>query len=172
VNGWYDDASGQPVTPPALSGRVPAPEVAPIGPRVAFLTDLMAALASEPGYSAEWGSDTDVTIASNPVDARWGAGHKKTEYTAALKVVEAERTVYFWEVLKERSSGIPFGTFESESYPTVGAKRSGTRHEATIGPGSTSWEWGYGTLRKLVEDVAARHGFGVHVVFTRAAAVW
>lgn len=171
VNGWYDSETGQPVTPP--TPEAPAvPAAAAGGTRAAFLTDLMAVLCTEPGYHAEWGSDTDVTITSNPVDARWGAGHKKAEYAAALKAVEAERVVYFWEMLKERSQGMTFGTFESETYSTVGLKRSGTKHEATFGPGSTSWDWGYGTLRTLVESVAVRHGFTVHVVLNRRAASW
>jgi hypothetical protein len=173
VNGWYDSETGQAVTPAVTAAQpAEAPVTASGGTRAAFLTDLMTALSAEHAYSATWGSDTDLTITSNPVDARWGAGHKRAEYTAALKVAEPEHTVYFWEMLKERSQGISFGTLETESYSTIGAKRSGTKREATIGPGSTSWEWGYGTLRRLVEDVAARHGFTVRVVLTRRAAAW
>jgi hypothetical protein len=138
--------------------------------RDAFLIDLMATFASNPAYSAAWGTDTDMVISSNPVDARWGAGKKRVEYTAVLKAVEQERTVYFWELLKERTSGLSFGTFESESYSQWGTKVSGTKSEATVGPGSTSWEWGYGTLRALVEEVAGRHGFTVRVVLTKHGA--
>jgi hypothetical protein len=140
--------------------------------RSAFLNALMATIASGPAYTAAWGTDTDMTIESNPVDGAWGVGKKRVEYSAALKAVEADRTVFFWEMLKERTSGMSFGTFESESYTTVGKRRSGTKKEAVIGPGSASWEWGYGTLRALVEEVAARHGFTVRVVLTRHAASW
>src|SRR5512140_3682810 len=105
--------------------------------RDAFLIDLMGTFASNPAYSAAWGTDTDMVISSNPVDARWGAGKKRVEYTAVLKAVEQERTVYFWEMLKERTSGFSFGTFESESYSQWGTKVSGTKSEATVGPGST-----------------------------------
>jgi hypothetical protein len=199
VNGWYDAATGQPLasaapapavpvpaTPaastaapapvpagPAASTAAPATSAAPLPPsRSAFLTAMMATVATNPAYTAEWGSDTDMTMTSNPVDGAWGAGTKRVEYAAALKAVEADRTVYFWEMLKERSSGMTFGTFETESYTTVGMRRSGTKKEAVMGPGSASWEWGYGTLRALVEDVAARHGFTVRVVLTRHAASW
>jgi hypothetical protein len=115
-----------------VSAAVPLPPS-----RSAFLTAMMAAIATNPTYTAEWGSDTDMTIASNPVDGAWGAGTKRVEYSAALKAVEADRTVYFWEMLKERSSGMTFGTFETESYTTVGMKRSGTKMEAVIGSGAT-----------------------------------
>jgi hypothetical protein len=185
VNGWYDGETGRPVVPSASPGAsaaapaVPVPAVAPslsaapLPPnRSAFLTALMATVSSNLAYAAAWGVDTDMTIESNPVEGAWGSGTKRVEYSAALKAVEADRTVYMWELLKERSSGISFGTSGSESYTTVGVERSGTKREAVMGPGSASWEWGYGTLRALVEEVAARHGFTVRVVLTRDAASW
>lgn len=191
VNGWYDSESGAPAAPQAVAASVPAPavvepavvaepvqvaeptaEAGALGTRVAFLTDLMAAFAQSPSYTAAWGNDTDMTIASNPIDGMWGAGKKRAEYTAALKVSEPERTVTFWEMLKEHSSGFTFGTIESETYTTFGTKRSGKKKEVAIGPGAASWEWGYGTTRKVVEEVAARHGFSVRVVLTKRAASW
>ena len=185
VNGLYDSKTGQPVSPAAAepplvaspvaelptSGPAPTPVTAP-GTRFGFLTDLMAAFADSPSYRAEWGPDTDMTIASNPLDGMWGVGKKRAEYSAALKVSEPARTVSFWEILKEHSSGMTFGTFESETYATAGMKRSGTKKEAAVGPGAASWEWGYGTTRAVVEEVAARHGFTVRAVLSRGAAIW
>lgn len=140
--------------------------------RTAFLTELMATLAPNHTYSAEWGADTDMTISSNPVDGTWGVGKKRVEYSAALRAVEADHIVYFWEMLTERSSGFALGTAESEAYVISGKRRSGTKTEAVVGPGADSWQWGYGTLRKLVDEVAARHGFAVRVVLTRQVATW
>jgi hypothetical protein len=144
----------------------------PAGTRAAFLTDLMGALAQETAYKASWGTDTDVVIEANPVDPRWGGGHKRAEYSAALKTADAERAVYFWEMLKERSREASLGAFDIGTYAVSDIESPGSKHAATIGPGSASWEWGHGTLRSLVEDVAARHGFRVHVVLTRNAAVY
>ena len=172
VNGWYESETGRPVSPPAPSGAAGAAAVPPGGTRAGFLAELATVLEAQHGYRTIWGGDTDLTMTSNPVDARWGAGHKRAEYAAALKVDEAAHVIHFWEMLKERSHGMTFGTFESEHYTTRGATRSGAKQEATIGPGSASWEFGYGTLRKLVEDVAARHGFTVRVVLNRRGAVW
>jgi hypothetical protein len=187
VNGWYDSTTGQQFTPAAAPSTSPAstpvatPLVTPATPtppasirpsRSAFLADLMATFSANPAYVAAWGTDTDMTIESNPVHASWGAGKKRVEYAAALKAVEAEGTVYLWEMLKERTTGLSFGSFESETYTTVGAKQSGTKQEAVVGPGSASWEWGYGTQRRLVEEVAGRHGFVVHVVLMRRSAAW
>lgn len=171
VNGWYDSDTGQPVAAPASAPVHDSAAVA-AGTRAGFLTDLMAAFSDAPAYSAGWGADTDMTIVSNPVDGIWGLGKKRAEYTAALKVSEPDRTVYFWEMLKEQSSGLSFGTFETESYSTVGMKRSGKKKEIVVGPGAASWEWGYGTTREVVEEIATRHGFGLRVVLTRNAATW
>jgi len=171
VNGWYDSVTGLPLEAGDSVHRA-APPVAMEVSRSAFLTDLMATFAANPAYTAAWGENTDMTVESNPVDSSWGFGSKRVEYSAVLKAVEADRTVYFWELLKERSTGMTFGTMESESYTQIGMKRSGTGDEAFVGPGSVSWEWGYGTLRKLIEEVAARHGFTVRVVLTQHAASW
>ena len=140
--------------------------------RTAFLTDLMATFASNSAYSASWGADTDMTISSNPIDARWGMGDQRVEYAAALKAVEAERTVYFWEMLKEKSGGGSLGTLETETRSVVDTELSGTKANAVVGPGSASWAWGYGTQREHVAEVAARHGFDVKTVVARQSATW
>jgi hypothetical protein len=164
VNGWYDSETGRPLVAPPANVPAPAPSVTAAGTRVGFLTDLMTAFVQNPAYSAAWGSDTDMTIADNPIDVTWGVGKERTGYTAALKVSETDHAIYFWESLKEHSSGL--------TLPIVGPEPSGATKATAVGPGSASWEWGYGTTRKVVEEVAARHGFAVHVVLTRRAATW
>jgi hypothetical protein len=157
VNGCYESETGEPTSPQRASVRPvppergyadPAPAVDASGTRVGFLSDLSAAFAQSPSYSAAWGTDTDMTVASNPVDVMWGTGKDRTVYTAALKVSEVDRTVCFWEQLSGQASG--FGTVDPE----------------------TSGEWGYGTTKAVVKEVAARHGFTVRVVLSRRAAIW
>ena len=132
--------------------------------RSAFLSDLMTTLAADPAYTAALGADTDITIASNPVHASWGAGDERMEYAAALRALESDKTVYFWEVLKPRSSG----GLASEVH--VGEAK-GPEADATD-PGAASSQWGYGTLRRMVAEVAVRHGFTVKAVLNRSAASW
>ena len=132
--------------------------------RTAFLTDLTATFASNPAYTAAPGTDTDMVIESNPVHGTWGMDSKRIEYSAALKAIEADRTVYFWEDLKDRS--VP------EAYAPSGKKDSGSKAESAVGPGSASWEWGYGTQLAHIEEVAHRHGFTVKVVLARHSATW
>jgi hypothetical protein len=194
VTNHYDPDTGVPVAPPAAPApvaeapvaapaapvaEVPAPAVvAPAatasGTRDAVLMAVMAAFAAYPGYVVAYGPGTDIVIGNQVADASWGTGKKKVEYSAALKAVEPERTLYFWEMLKEKGAGLSFGTFESESYSTFGTKRSGTTKEVVIGPGGAAvdYSWDYGKTRAIVEAAAAQHGWRVKVVLNKAKAMW
>lgn len=187
TSGWYDPDTGAAVTPPWVSAPAPAepasaePAPAPAadaapapGTRAALLADMLATFAQYPGYTAAYGTDTDIAIDNEVARASWGTGKKKVEFTAAMKADEAQRTLYYWEMLKESGGGLSFGTFESESYGISGMKRSGKKKETVIGPGGVamSYDWDYGATRRIVESVAERHGFRVKVVLLRKGACW
>lgn len=140
--------------------------MATAGTREGFLADLLAALSNDHGYRAHRGHDTDVVISSNPVDSRWGAGPERAEYVAALRVEERERSVYFWETLTSREA------VQSTELEEAAEPEEGSEAVAGMGPGTTSWQWGHGTLRTVVEDVALRHGFLMHPVLARNSATW
>ena len=90
-----------------------------------------------------------------------------------MKAVEEERTLYYWEILKEHTSGPTFGTVGAESYSTVGFRRSGTTAQIAVTPGGAfDFTWDYGTTRRIVEAVAARHGWRVKVVLRKGKARW
>lgn len=153
-----------------------APEAVapPVDARLALLADILAAFAPYPGYAVAYGTDTDVVIGNDVADASWGTGKKKVEYSAILKAMEPERTIHFWEMLKESGGGLNFGGFESESYSTVGMKRFGKKKEVVAGPGGVAmdYDWDYAATRRIVEDVAARHGWRVKVVLRKSSAQW
>lgn len=179
VNGWYDTESGAQVAPPAarpvVERRVSSDATRPVsasGTRTGFLIDLMAVFAQSRAYTAGWGSDTDMTIASNPVDGMWGTGGTRAEYASALRVAEVDRVVHFWEMLKENGSAVPLQAVGPDAYAPAVAQVPDATQKASADPRSTSWEWGYGTTREVVEEVAARHGFTVRLALTRDAAVW
>jgi hypothetical protein len=188
VTNHYDPDTGVAVTPPWVEASAVAPSAAPVaaptepasasapapGTRDAVLMGVMAAFAPYPGYTVAYGPGTDITIANQVADASWTTGKKKVEYSAALKAVEPERMVYFWEMLKEKGGGLSFGTMESESYSTFGAKRFGTTKEVVIGPGGkvVDYSWDYGKTRAIVEAAAAQHGWRVKVVLNKAKAMW
>jgi hypothetical protein len=180
VTNHYDPDTGAAVAPPVPAPAAPAPAPASAtaapatGTRDAVLMAVMAAFSAYPGYTVAYGPGTDITIANTVADAAWSTGKKKVEYAAALKAVESERTLYFWEMLKEKGGGLSFGTMESESYTTFGAKRSGVTKEVVIGPGGTAidYSWDYGQTRAIVESAAAQHGWKVKVVLNKSKAMW
>jgi len=164
----------EPVVEPA-----PVAPVAPVAPaaasdRLTLLADILAVLGQYPSFNARYGTDTDIVVDNQVVNANWGAGKKKVEYSAIMKAVEAERTLYFWEIVKESGSGLNFGGFEAESYSTSGATRSGKQKMMIVGANGVpvEWEWDYGATRSVIEDVARRHGWATKVVLQKKSAQW
>jgi len=142
--------------------------------RLAFLADILAAFVPYPDYQVAYGTDTDIVIDNRIASAAWGVGHKKVEYSAVMKAVESERTLYYWELIKEQGAGMTFGGMESETYSTFGAARSGKKTEVVLGAGGVAmdYDWDYGATRAIVESVAARHGWKVKVVLRKKSAQW
>jgi hypothetical protein len=158
--------------PGPSAAPAPAPSAAAEG-RDTVLQAIMAAFAQYPGYAVAYEPGTDIAIHNVVADGSYGSGVKKVEFEAILKAVEQERTVYYWEMLKEKGAGMSLGGFESESYSTFGTKRSGTKKEVLVGPGgSVAWDWDYAKTRQIVEAVAAQHGWKVKTVLRKGAAQW
>ena len=200
IRDWYDPASGTAVTPywlkpaasaepapepaetaPEPSGDAPSPApavpaAAPTGPasRIDLLAEILATFAKYPGYRVQYGTDTDVTIDNDVADEAWAGGQMKVGYTAVLKAVEPEATVYVWELLKEQKTGLSFGQVDSESYSTVGARRSGKTREVVVGPGGAVADvaWDYGATRSIVESVTTSMGWRLKTVLRKSAAQW
>lgn len=166
--------------PAPVAEVTPAPEPvvaaapAAASDRLTLLADILAVLGQYPSFNAQYGTDTDIVVDNQVVNANWGTGKKKVEYSAMMKAVEAERTLYFWEIVKESSSGLNFGGFEAESYSTSGTKRSGKQKMMVIGADGVpvEWEWDYGATRSVIEDVARRHGWATKVVLQKKSAQW
>lgn len=163
----------EPVPAPAPEPAVIAP-VATASDRLVLLADLLAAFAQYPSFSAHYGTDTDIAVDNQLVDANWGTGKKKVEYSAIMKAVEPELTLYFWEIVKESGAGLNFGGFEAETYSTSGKTRSGVQKMMIIGADGqpVEWEWDYAATRSIVEDVASRHGWKTKVVLQKKSARW
>jgi hypothetical protein len=170
----------EPVVPapiPEPVGAAPAPAPAPASAasdRLKLLADMLAAFAQYPSFNAQYGTDTDIVVDNQIVNANWGAGNKKVEYSAVMKAVEPELTLYFWEIVKESSAGLSFGTAEAETYSYSGKTRSGVQKMMIIGADGqpVEWEWDYAATRSIVEDVAARHGWKTKVVLQKRSAQW
>jgi hypothetical protein len=181
-----EPAPGPATTPAAVPAPAPTeqpvatpePATAPAAPvddsRLALLADILETFKAYPDYQAAYGTDTDVSIDNHIASAAWGIGRKKIDYSAVLKAVEPERTIYFWELIKEQGAGMSFGGFESETYSTFGAERSGTTKAAVLGPNGVemSYEWDYGSTRSIVQSVAAKHGWKLKTVLRKSSAQW
>ena len=170
VSNWYDPDTGQRfdfVAPPS------APPAAPgTGSSQAVVAEIAQALLAKTGYTVTGGTNTDLVIGSEVAGANWITGKKKVTYSAIMKAEDADRTVYWWEMLQESGGGLSFGTMGSESTSTFGAKRYGTTREVVIGPGGVAmdYSWDYAATRQLAEEIAARHGFAFKVVMRKKSA--
>jgi hypothetical protein len=164
--------------PEPAPAPAPAPEPAPTAPgqsdRLTMLADMLATLGQYPNYNSQYGTDTDIVIDNQIADANWGTGAKKVEFSAIMKAVEPERTIYYWEIVKESGGGLSFGGFESEMSTTSGTKRWGKTSETVIGPNGVAmdYDWDYGATRSIVESVAAKHGWKVKTVLQKKSAAW
>ena len=54
------------------------------------------------------GSDTDLEISNEVTNSSWYSGKKTVNYAARILLNEREKTAYYWEMLKETSSGLSF----------------------------------------------------------------
>ncbi|MDZ4167822.1 MAG: hypothetical protein U1E08_09050 [Coriobacteriia bacterium] len=159
-----------PAAEPA-SEPAPDPAAAPDS-RLALLGELLETLGRYPNYTAAYGTDTDLTVDNTVALAAWPGGRKKVEFRAIMKAVEAERTLYYWEMLKEKGGGLSFGGIEKETYTVSGTKRSGSTSETVIGPGGVvaDYDWDYGRTRAIIEPVCTAHGYRLKVVLMQGAA--
>jgi len=159
---------------PAPAAAAPLAPAAPPADRLALLADVLTTLGQYPNYTSQYGTDTDIVVSNEVANASWAGGKKKIEFSAIMKAVEAEHTIYYWEMLKESGSGLDFGGFDAEMSTTVGMKSWGTKKETVIGPDGIAMdaEWDYAATRRIVENVAARHGWQVKVVLKKNSAQW
>ena len=170
IGNWYDAATGTPVTPywlqptpiavtePAptpvpIPAPIPEPSPAPApasapapapapSDRLTLLADVLATLGQYPAYAAQYGTDTDIVLTSVAPAAAEQAGQKRVDFSAIVKAVEAELTMYYWDMLTES------------------------------GDVAAEYPWDYTTTRGMVEDVAGRHGWSVKTVLQKESAQW
>ena len=150
----------------------PVAQAARDGQRSAVVAEIAQALLAKTGYTVTGGTNTDLVIGSEVAKANWVTGKKKVTYSAIMKAEEADRTVYWWEMLQESGGGLSLGGMGAESYSTFGTKRSGTTKEVVLGPGGVAmdYSWDYAATRHLAEEIAARHGFAFKVVLRKKSA--
>ena len=76
----------------------------------------------------------------------------------SCQLTEPDHTVHFREAVVERSWGIPPPTLSVEKATVSGWKRSGERHDVSVGGGTLD----YAMVRKAVEAASAAAGWKIH----------
>ena len=95
------------------------------------------------------------------IRAKWWLGGRKVDYRMSCRLTEPDHIAHFREAVVERSWGIPPPTLTVETTSVSGWKRSGERHDASVGGGSLD----YAKVRDAMETaiVAASWKFQLKV---------
>jgi hypothetical protein len=93
------------------------------------------------------------------ISAKWWFGGRKVAYRMSCRLDEADRTVHFREAIIERGWGIPPPTLTVETTAVSGWKRSGERHDVSLGGGGAL---DYGKARNAIEAACAAAGWTFH----------
>ncbi len=94
------------------------------------------------------------------IRAKWWLGGRKVAYRMSCRLIEADHTVHFREAVAERNWGIPPPTLTVETTKMSGWKRSGERHDMSVGGGGGL---DYANVRNAVETATAAAGWKFHL---------
>jgi hypothetical protein len=95
------------------------------------------------------------------IHIKWLLGQKKMVYQMSLRLAEADRTVHFREVVKERSWGLLPPTLTVETTGTKGWERSGTHSEKPLGGGGGTVD--FDKVREALKQTIAAGGWQFHL---------
>lgn len=120
------------------------------------------------------GSNTDVMVTNEVTNSSWFSGKKKITYTAQLLLKEGEKTAYYWEMLKETSSGLSFqmGVQKKKIKGTEVFQQSRERGYAPGGALVYDYEFDYGSLREAFKKLIESRGWKFKVVIMRGKATY
>jgi hypothetical protein len=138
-----------------------------------ILQELLAYSDSGP-FKISRGSDTDLLISNEVVDSSWFSGKKKVTYSAQLLLKEEEKTAYFWEMLKETSSGLSFSVgFEKKKIKGVEVfKQAREKGFSPAGEPVYDYQFDYGSLREAFKQLIQARGWNFKVVLLRGKAAY
>ena len=85
----------------------PKKNAGPAKPANELLAELLS-LDERGPFVIQPGTDTDIEVSNEVANKSWSTGKKKVSYQARILLDEEEHTAYFWEMLKESSSGLQF----------------------------------------------------------------
>lgn len=102
----------------------------------------------------------DLSGEGERIQAKWWLGARKVLYRMSCRLNEADHTVHFREAVVERSWGFPPPTLTVQTTGLSGWKRSGERHDISVGGGGAL---DYAQVRNVVEAASAAAGWSFHL---------
>lgn len=133
----------------------------------------LLALDERGPFTVQPGSDTDIAVTNEVVNQSWATGKKKVSYQARMLLDDSAQTVYFWEMLKEVSSGLQFKVgFETTRIKgkEVFSSRSEKYYEVN-GQKVLDYQFDYGSLRGAFQEIIEQAGWNFKLVITKGKTV-
>ena len=124
-----------------------------------LIADLQKQTAAA-GLDVRKDAEHGLTGEAEKIGAKWWFGGRKVAYHMSCRLTESDRTVHFRESIVERRWGIPPPTLTVETISVSGWKRSGARHDVSIGGGGAL---DYAEVRNLVESTSTTAGWKFHL---------
>jgi uncharacterized membrane protein len=154
----------QPPTNAAEKADTAAQAASPSGPdKEILLKAVEQALSHYPQFAVTRSSQTDLEIKSIPGAAKEQPGAKKVEYKACLLAKEAERLVFYWEMMKESGIAQDFQlqekSFEAERNGLNGRKAAGESLD-------------YERTRGIIENAVKSSGWAFKTVLGKSKAMY
>jgi hypothetical protein len=118
------------------------------------------------------GSDTDIEISNEVTNSIWYSGKKTVNYTARILLNEREKTAYYWEMLKESSSGLSF-SMGIQKKKIKGIEVFQQSRERGYAPGGElvyDYQFDYGSLREAVKQLLQSYDWRLKTVIMKGKA--
>jgi len=126
-------------------------------------SDLLASLKSQAaalGLQVKEEGGDGLSAEMESIGAKWFLGGRKVSYKASCRLADAEHTVHFREMVKEKSWGIPPPTLSVETTTTKGWERSGSRTDKSVGGGGRI---DYAQVREKLKEAVTGAGWKFHL---------
>ncbi len=120
------------------------------------------------------GSDTDLDITNEVTNSSWYSGKKTVTYTAKLLLNEKDKTAYYWEMLKEASSGVSFSVgFQKKKIKGIEVfQQSREKGYAPTGETVYDYQFDYGSLRDAFKHLVQEYGWKFKPVILKGKATY
>jgi len=118
------------------------------------------------------GNDTDIEISNEVTNSSWYSGKKTVTYAARILLSEKDKTAYYWEMLKETSSGISF-SMGIQKKKIRGVEVFQQIRERGYAPGGElvyDYQFDYGSLRDAVKQLLQGYGWKLKTVIMKGKA--